>query len=969
MAIATRQEFIMFNTNNTEISTAQKKRTLLTFVQLILRILREQTSRYCLPLLILFQKNPIKSIDWTFWSILGFFCLCYQVFWSNFAELHVRLPFLKFPIFIGEFLLAGSLGLLFWKRKLTGFKFNRWYVGLFVYVGWVFLKALQGYLTFGPLALRNAALFYYPLFAVIAYHFYKSGLFTQKIIAGLLIIFVLVKMTVHFAPLYPPFAVFVVLALNVKEFRLKYFFLASTILLFSYKGFFLESKTGIISHMTAFSFLNYFLFFHISRIKMQHKITAVFLIFMVMAFGFLKWMHKSQLVSLATPQTLMQQFKEADEYIAQRKKDYVPPKLAVHVYTPNSGDFEEGELINPNAQHTPASKKKLAQLRAQEAAIFIDDIFEKIKKAVSDAVQKHSDNVSFDIKRTSASVAAYTKAINLLEHTTHLALQEAVQVIEEYKKTTLTKSSTLVSQPEDVRMLVKQTTQAAINKAIDRIDEEKEVLLKEMSISAQASTKEESHSALVSTMASKGVDHSVSPKPAAVPNTLSSPPKTPIASTMASKGVDHSVSPKPVTAPITSSSPPKITTASMMASKGIDHSVSPKPAAVPNTGSPADISTPVPQREREKPPVALQIKMQPKTRTAVTETPNKKINPPIPTTVQTVKPLDQPKLKPTVEATKSVSFPNALVGNPNDAMTRPPTKTFGGDNLGIGSSQSKPAVVPTTGYATKAVNSHVTPNLPNEIYEERLKSFVQKYSQTVSQTKTNSDTRPQNVEITRRPSYQHKDLKAKNTVLNSVRNKTNYDDSKEAQKIFLANKAVGTINEQVGFLPFSRADFDTKGRSTQEERGNMLFRLLVWRDMIEEFSRESLIGKILGINFGKPQRSISLEIYGQASGEWSRDGWIAPHNSFLHLIYRGGIVGLLMVVGLFSVVGILTRKFVMLKSSTGIWLMSLFVYWMTFSNFLLCLELPYQAIPFWSLLGMTMAYCKDKSCQKSKLLS
>ena len=32
---------------------------------------------------------------------------------------------------------------------------------------------------------------------------------------------------------------------------------------------------------------------------------------------------------------------------------------------------------------------------------------------------------------------------------------------------------------------------------------------------------------------------------------------------------------------------------------------------------------------------------------------------------------------------KNLSFPNALVGNPQEAITRPPTKTFGGDNLGI----------------------------------------------------------------------------------------------------------------------------------------------------------------------------------------------------------------------------------------------------------------------------------------------
>ncbi len=37
---------------------------------------------------------------------------------------------------------------------------------------------------------------------------------------------------------------------------------------------------------------------------------------------------------------------------------------------------------------------------------------------------------------------------------------------------------------------------------------------------------------------------------------------------------------------------------------------------------------------------------------------------------------------------QSVSFPNALVGNPDKTITRPPTKTFGGDSFGITSPKS-----------------------------------------------------------------------------------------------------------------------------------------------------------------------------------------------------------------------------------------------------------------------------------------
>jgi len=38
--------------------------------------------------------------------------------------------------------------------------------------------------------------------------------------------------------------------------------------------------------------------------------------------------------------------------------------------------------------------------------------------------------------------------------------------------------------------------------------------------------------------------------------------------------------------------------------------------------------------------------------------------------------------------------------------------------------------------------------------------------------------------------------------------------------------------------------------------------------------------------------------------------------------------------------------------------MPILVYWAAISNFLVFFELPYNAIPFWSLLGMVWAYAE-----------
>jgi len=134
---------------------------------------------------------------------------------------------------------------------------------------------------------------------------------------------------------------------------------------------------------------------------------------------------------------------------------------------------------------------------------------------------------------------------------------------------------------------------------------------------------------------------------------------------------------------------------------------------------------------------------------------------------------------------------------------------------------------------------------------------------------------------------------------------------------------------------------------------NILFRLYIWRDMIDELKEKNAWW---GVGFGHPQRSPSIEILGWASGEWRRDGWITPHNSFLHMIYRGGIVGVLSVLTIIGVLAYLVRVFLKHRSIWGGLLVACLMYWIGISNFLVILELPYNAIPFWTFFGMTVAY-------------
>lgn len=138
------------------------------------------------------------------------------------------------------------------------------------------------------------------------------------------------------------------------------------------------------------------------------------------------------------------------------------------------------------------------------------------------------------------------------------------------------------------------------------------------------------------------------------------------------------------------------------------------------------------------------------------------------------------------------------------------------------------------------------------------------------------------------------------------------------------------------------------------DNNNAVFRLLIWRDMWRDLKREK---PILGFSFGTPFRSKSLEILDWGTGDWARDGWIEPHNSYWHIIYRGGIIGVLFIVSVLFVLFMMIWRFLHAKSITGILLCGIIINWFVAANFLVIFELPYTAIPIWTIYGMTLAYC------------
>lgn len=148
------------------------------------------------------------------------------------------------------------------------------------------------------------------------------------------------------------------------------------------------------------------------------------------------------------------------------------------------------------------------------------------------------------------------------------------------------------------------------------------------------------------------------------------------------------------------------------------------------------------------------------------------------------------------------------------------------------------------------------------------------------------------------------------------------------------------------------------------KEANALWRIFVITDMLKEVIHDK---RILGEDFGRPFRSISIELLnyklGTATGYWV--GWLEPHNSYVHMIYRLGVIAFLffgMIVFLFiqMVVG-----FVRLHNIKGILLSSLILYCLVLANFEVILELPYFAIPFWSVFGITYKYFIGKKAENT----
>lgn len=135
------------------------------------------------------------------------------------------------------------------------------------------------------------------------------------------------------------------------------------------------------------------------------------------------------------------------------------------------------------------------------------------------------------------------------------------------------------------------------------------------------------------------------------------------------------------------------------------------------------------------------------------------------------------------------------------------------------------------------------------------------------------------------------------------------------------------------------------------KEGNVVFRLFIWQDMIREMMDHQAW---LGMGLSHPLRSRQLEILHWGESEWKRDGWISAHNSYLYVIYRLGIIGIILIGCLLFELYDAYIEFIRHEDTLGILLCSCVSYWLVCALTREEFQLPYYAIPLWTTYGLMM---------------
>lgn len=354
-----------------------------------------------------------EVIDFITLSILALGFISYSIWYRDFAEFNLRMPFLNFPIFIGEIILFICMGLMILKWVITKRKFKWLNIILFmVYLGFMLLKTSYGYSGFGPFALRHAAMFYYPLFALISYQAYNKKFINNSLLLPFILIAVLGWQQTYYNFTYLMLILIYFINapwIGIKKVTLRNILkivgLGVILLLFQSTEIIYCCRTQLIGHLAGFLIL-FILLFKIAKIKALYKKSLGIIILLIFIMGLIKYNEDPSIRSLTALKSFRTAMKQWDALVDSRRDYYVEHDIEPKLYNPNQEEnlkrheIKRGWSIKEKETDEPKEKETVK-------VVFLDK--DEVGKIKNKSLDQLSDAEKTDFETT--LIHSYNTAI------------------------------------------------------------------------------------------------------------------------------------------------------------------------------------------------------------------------------------------------------------------------------------------------------------------------------------------------------------------------------------------------------------------------------------------------------------------------------------------------------------------------------------------------------------------------------
>ena len=266
---------------------------------------------------------------------IGLFSLGYVLFSRLFAELHIQLPFLDFPIFVGEILLFICWLLFLAKYSHNSQTLTKWHYLIICYFVFVVIKAMYGYLKWGPLALRDSALLYYPAFIIFGYAFYRKEFFDGKrcfLVCLIVLIFIGGRFYEYWA-LTLAILAFILLKTYPRKI-IKFLMLLVLFMLIPYDKFYETSRMMIVSNFASGMYLAGIAPVFLVRRK-RWRLVLFMLMGGLVTLGLFKFADNNAVKSVIDFKKMAEVFKACDTKAASIDRSAIKEPREVKLYNPD----------------------------------------------------------------------------------------------------------------------------------------------------------------------------------------------------------------------------------------------------------------------------------------------------------------------------------------------------------------------------------------------------------------------------------------------------------------------------------------------------------------------------------------------------------------------------------------------------------------------------------------------------------